>query len=215
MPPQGSDAHDGGQRPGDDGWPDDEWPDGEDPWADDEDTAASFGHGGQAGADGTVGPGGPGRPGRRRRPSPVAVAIVAMLAAAIGFGAAFAAVRAPSAASASGTPSPAPGRGALQTFPPAGGGVPGGLPGGSGQIVQMAVAGRVAAVSTTSITIEAGGGAFTAAVTSATEVTGRVTSVSGIRVGDSVSAEMTGTQSNGTQSKLTATAIQDPAGPAQ
>jgi hypothetical protein len=47
----------------------------------------------------------------------------------------------------------------------------------------------------------------TAAITSSTKVTGKVTSMGGVKVGDQVSAQIT--KSNGGQP--TATAIQDPA----
>jgi hypothetical protein len=47
----------------------------------------------------------------------------------------------------------------------------------------------------------------TAAVTRATKVTGAVHGISGVKVGDEVSAQITGTASS-----LTATAIHDPAG---
>jgi hypothetical protein len=46
----------------------------------------------------------------------------------------------------------------------------------------------------------------TAAVTSATKVSGRVSSIGGVKAGDEVSLQATGTGG-----KLTATAIQDPA----
>ena len=62
------------------------------------------------------------------------------------------------------------------------------------------------AVSATSITLDGGGQAITAAVTRATTVTGKVTSISGIKVGDLVSASLTGADG-----KLTANSIQDPA----
>jgi Cu/Ag efflux protein CusF len=61
-------------------------------------------------------------------------------------------------------------------------------------------------VSATSITVGGGGQVVTAAVTRATTVTGKATSISGIKVGDVVSASISG--ANG---KLTATSIQDPA----
>jgi len=66
--------------------------------------------------------------------------------------------------------------------------------------------GKVAAVSATSITLAAGGQRVTAAVTEATKVTGKVSSISGVKVGDMVTAQITGTGG-----RLTAVAIQDPA----
>ena len=70
----------------------------------------------------------------------------------------------------------------------------------------MVLAGRVLAVSGTSITIGGVGTSVTAAVTSVTKVTGSVRGIGGVKAGDEVSAQITGTVSH-----LTATAIQDPA----
>jgi len=55
----------------------------------------------------------------------------------------------------------------------------------------MVVIGTVTAVSRTSITIGGPGHTITAAVTSATHITGKVTSVGGIKAGDHVSAQLT------------------------
>jgi hypothetical protein len=77
---------------------------------------------------------------------------------------------------------------------------------GPGQTLRLETGGRVTAVSATSITLGAHGQSVTAAVTAATKVTGKVTDISGVKVGDLVSAQITGTDG-----KLTATAIQDPA----
>jgi hypothetical protein len=77
---------------------------------------------------------------------------------------------------------------------------------GPGQTLRLEVGGKVTAVSATSITLGAHGQSLTATVTKATTVTGKVASIGGIKVGDLVSAQITGT--NG---KLTATAIADPA----
>jgi len=71
----------------------------------------------------------------------------------------------------------------------------------------MILTGRVLAVSGTSITIGGEGPSVTAAVTRATKVTGTVRGIGGVKVGDEVSAQITGTASH-----LTAIAIQDPAG---
>jgi hypothetical protein len=86
---------------------------------------------------------------------------------------------------------------------PGGGTVPGP---GSGQAVQLEIGGKVTAVSATSITVTGPDHQVTAAVTSATKVTGRVTGIGGVKAGDQVSMQATGTEGN-----LTATAIQDPA----
>jgi len=55
----------------------------------------------------------------------------------------------------------------------------------------MFLIGTVTAVSRTSITIGGPGHTFTAAITGATRVTGKVSAVTGIKVGDRVSAQIT------------------------
>jgi hypothetical protein len=86
-----------------------------------------------------------------------------------------------------------------------GGPGPGALPGGG--TAEMFIGGEVTAVSSTSITISGpAGSGITAAVTAATKITGSVSSITGIKVGDQVSAQLT---RNG--SKVTAVAIQYPA----
>ena len=77
---------------------------------------------------------------------------------------------------------------------------------GRGQTVQLEMGGKVTAVSATSITVAGPGHQVTAAVTSATKVSGRVSGIGGVKTGDLVSVQVTGTDG-----KLTATAIQDPA----
>jgi hypothetical protein len=72
--------------------------------------------------------------------------------------------------------------------------------------MELEIGGLVRAVSATSITVGGNGQEVTAAVTRATVITGKVSSISGIKVGDFVSASISGT--NG---KLTADSIQDPA----
>src|SRR5262249_58691780 len=75
---------------------------------------------------------------------------------------------------------------------PGGGAVPGGGTGaGPGQAGSLFLIGKVTAVSRTSITIGGPGGTVTAAVTGATRVTGKVSAVTGIKVGDQVSAQIT------------------------
>jgi hypothetical protein len=142
----------------------------------------------------------------RRGVRVAAFAGTAVVAAAVGFGVARAAldeVRAsPTAASSPSSPapsSPAP----SSPAPGSGGVIP---PAGPGQDLQLEIGGEVTAVSATSITLGAGAQHVTAAITRATTVTGRVRSVSGIKVGDLVSARITGTDG-----KLTVVAIQDPA----
>ena len=100
----------------------------------------------------------------------------------------------------------APGGGAGTVLPPGTGGGPIPTP-GPGQTLRLEMGGKVTAVSATSITLAAGDGQrVTAAVTGATKVTGKVADISGVKVGDMVTAQITGTGG-----KLTATAIQDPA----
>jgi hypothetical protein len=146
----------------------------------------------------------------RRWPARYSVRLVltAVIAAAAGFLAVIAVrdlsarpAAANSAASASGA---APSAGASA---PGGGTVPGAVPTpGGGQAYQVEIGGKVTAVSATSITVAGPGHQVTAAVTSATKVSGRVSAIGGVKAGDQVSVQATGTGG-----KLTATAIQDPA----
>jgi hypothetical protein len=194
---------DGADKP-DPGWADDaederdpDWPDpGGDspPWRRAAPPAAS-------GRDG-----GPGWPGLR----PLALAIVAVVALGAGAGVALVITRGLDSSS-SAAPSTQP-----SAVAPGGssGAIPGGsggdtIPGGSGgPVEQMFVTGRVTAVSSRSVTIGGGPGrSVTAAITSSTRITGKVTSIGAVKVGDEVSAQIT--QSNGGQP--TVTAIQDPA----
>lgn len=78
--------------------------------------------------------------------------------------------------------------------------------GGNGGGLQYMLNGTVAAISSTSITLAGSGPSVTAAITGSTQVSGNVTSVSGIKVGDQVVAQVSGESS----SSLVATAIQDP-----
>jgi hypothetical protein len=150
----------------------------------------------------------PGPRGQRTRKGMLLVA-VALIAAAAGF-LVVAAVHDVSAnpAGASGSPTSSPQSELPSTGPGAGNGTgPLQIPStGPGQTLRLEIGGRVTAVSATSITVGAHGQSVTATVTKATTVTGKVASIGGIKVGDLVSAQITGT--NG---KLTATAIQDPA----
>ncbi|MFZ0166831.1 MAG: DUF5666 domain-containing protein, partial [Trebonia sp.] len=95
-----------------------------------------------------------------------------------------------------GGPAPSAGRPAPSTVP---------TPGRS-QAIQLEMGGKVTAVSATSITVAGPGHQLTAAVTSATKVSGRVSGIRGVKTGDLVSVQATGTGG-----ELTATAIQDPA----
>jgi hypothetical protein len=147
-----------------------------------------------------------GRPGGRGRPV-ASLVVVAVLAAGVGAGLTFA-LNSPSGTPAAATSTRGPSRASGQVPGGPAGRVPaggsGGVPGG-GQ-AEMLVMGSVTAVSATSITIGGNGPAVTAAVTDATRVTGQVSSIAGIKVGDEVSAQLT--QQGG---RVTAAAIQYPA----
>jgi hypothetical protein len=178
--------------PDDDDWPeddsdDDDWPDDE---ADDRPGVPW-----PAGPPGSA-PGWGGGPPRSRM-RPLAVAAVAVVALGVGAGVAVAVGR---GLSSSPSATQTPGSSQPQAVP-GGGAFPGG-----GQVGQLILGGKVTAVSGTSITIAGGSHTVTAAVTSSTKVTGKVTSISAVKVGDLVSAEIT--ESGG---KATASAIQDPA----
>jgi hypothetical protein len=180
---------------GGDDWPDDLWPDDDDP------------AGGPQAAQARP-PGWPedGPPARRLRP--VLLLVIALLAAAAGAGivlaveglaGSFGATPVAAGQPSSVTPV-APGG---NSQPGGGGALPG--PGGSGTLF---VAGKVTAVSGTSITVGGPGHTVTAAVTRSTRITGKVSGISGIKVGDQVSAQIA---QNGGAAR--ATAIQDPAQP--
>jgi hypothetical protein len=157
-------------------------------------------------------PGQPGQPGPRddgRARHAILVAVIAVVAAAVGFLVVIAVrdVSATPAAANDAVPSASatPGSSGGNQLPQ--GSTPGAVsPPGSGQAEQVVIAGKVAAVSATSITLDGAGQQITATVTGATKVTGRVTSIAGVKPGDLVSAQLTGTGE-----KLTAAAIQDPA----
>jgi hypothetical protein len=80
------------------------------------------------------------------------------------------------------------------------------LPGnGNGAMTDMLI-GKVLAVSATSITLGGNGPSVTGTITGSTKVSGKTARVAGIKVGDEVTAQLTGTGST-----LTVTTIQDPA----
>jgi Domain of unknown function (DUF5666) len=138
----------------------------------------------------------------------LAVAVVAV-AAVIGLLIVLVFANSPSTAAASDPTSgtnPAP----TQTY--AGGGSGGGtlaalppLSGNGGGLMYM-LNGKVAAISSTSITLAGNGPSVTAAINSSTQFSGNITSASGIKVGDQVTAQVGGQSS----SSLVASAIQDP-----
>jgi hypothetical protein len=137
--------------------------------------------------------------------------VVAVVAAAVGVAAGLVFVHWPGTAVAAG-----PGASASAPASPSasagGGGGNGGLPAlpplsgnGNGEM-QVSLVGKVVAVSGTSITLGGNGPSVTAAFTGSTKFGGKVTSPAGIKVGDEVSATVTGSSS-----KLTVASIQDPA----
>jgi len=183
-------------------WPDDLWP------ADDE---APGQHGDPAPGSGTQAGGTPplppGRPGAAATPRarwlrPGVLATVIVTGAAAGAVVAAAVMHNSSGPAANGQPP------AVSQQQPGGNVPPGGgtLPGGGGSGASMFVIGTVTAVSGTSITIGGQGHTITATVTSATRVTGKAAGLSGIKVGDQVSAQLT--QGGG---RVTAVTIADPA----
>lgn len=114
---------------------------------------------------------------------------------------------APAAGSApSASPSaPSAGGGSRTLLPPGSGG--GSIPSaGPGQSVHLMIGGPVTAVSATSVSIGSGSRSVTAAVTRATVVTGNVHAIGGVKVGDQVSAQL-----SGGAGKLTVVSLQDPA----
>lgn len=147
-------------------------------------------------------------PGRGRRTRVVLPWVIAVIAGAAGFGVVAAALHDLSAAPAASGSTPSASAPAL--LPSEGSGAGGGsfaIPStGPGQELRMEIGSKVTAVSATSITLGSGTRQVTAAVTSATKVTGKVGDISGVKVGDLVFAEIT--EADG---KLTATTIQDPA----
>jgi hypothetical protein len=195
--------------PGGDGWPDDgagerdpDWPgddaagerdpDWPDDWPDEDQADPPWR---RAAPPAAHRPGGPGR----RSVRPLALTVVAVVALGAGAGVALAVGR---GLDNSAAPSAAP---STQPSYAAPGGSGGAVPGG-GSVGEGFIEGRVEAVSSTSITIGGPGQSMTAAITAATKVTGKVTSIGSVKVGDQVSAQIT--VSGG---QATATAIQDPA----
>jgi len=155
----------------------------------------------------------PPRNATRRGRRVAALAATAVLAAGAGFAVVTAALRdgtaSPAANASPGATQPG-GTAPSGTAPSGGAGnqlQPGAIPTpGPGQGLRLAIGGKVAAVSATSITLGSPGRYVTAAVTGATKITGKASDISGVKVGDMVTAQITGTGG-----KLTAIAIQDPA----
>jgi hypothetical protein len=212
-----------------DDWPDDDvlgdgWPDGES--SDGESPDGEWLGGEWLGGEPFAAPGGPGGPGSGfgyrtggwghggvpvfSAWMAVAVAVVAAVAGvAVGFlltrGAPVASVAdgaTPSASAPASNPASRGGGTGPQALP----GPPGNASGNGDGELRMLLTGRVLAVSGTSVTIGGAGPSVTAAVTSATKLTGRVHGIGGVKVGDEVAAEITGTPSH-----LVITTLQDPA----
>jgi hypothetical protein len=138
------------------------------------------------------------------RAYPLLVVVVAVVAAAAGAALVLLIANGPavSPSAAGSQPSTAPTQGA--GIPGSGG--PGGSAGSGAGHLRALIVGKVTAVSSTSITLAGQGNSITAAVTHATKVSGKVTSIGGVKVGDQVLAQLTRT--GGT---FTAATIQDPA----
>lgn len=154
----------------------------------------------------------------RKRPlNPLTLAAVAVTAAAVGIALALIVLNAPGSSSAapnsSNAGSSSPGGYSVGGTPSSGtqGGDGNGLAplpalGGGGGGLQLMLQGKVLAISSTSITLGGNGPNIVAAINGSTKVTGDVTSVSGIKVGDQVAAEVSGQST----ANLTAVQIQDP-----
>ena len=202
----------GSTGPGGDDWPDDLWPDDDDPpGGRGGHTEGGTGHaeGGQPGgpqATPSMPPGWPEDQPPKRRFRPVFLLVIALLAAAAGAGVV---VAVDGLSGSSGvTAGPASQPSSLTPAAPGGNGQHGGgaLPGaGSSGTGTLFVVGKVTKVSSRSITIGGPAHTVTAAVTSSTRVTGNVSSIGAIKVGDQVSAQI---MQNG--GRATATSIQYP-----
>ncbi|MFY9933604.1 MAG: hypothetical protein WAK82_36915 [Streptosporangiaceae bacterium] len=187
----------------DEAWPDEAWPD--EAWPDEAWPAAggSAGTGSRRGHRDT--------PGLRGR----VAAMVAVIAAAAGATAGFFLVRemspatsAPGAAPAASASAPSSGGEYGSAGQPSAADLPV-LPalsgGGNGQL-RLVLTGRVLAIGRTSISIGGDGPVVFAGITRATKVSGTAHNIGGVKVGDEISAEITGTST-----RLTVIAIRDPA----
>jgi hypothetical protein len=163
-------------------WPDDDWPD-DDGWPVGDSVPLLEDQSGQRHAT------------QHRLLRMAIIAVVAAAAgAAIGLAVKDLAPAAPSAPLTGGGQHAGIGAGGPAGQPP---------PGATGMLMLV---GKVRAVSATSITIGAGPQTVTAQITSSTRVTGRVTSIAGVRVGDMVAAQIS--ERNRTAAVV---ALQDPA----
>jgi hypothetical protein len=168
------------------------------------------GRGGGTGGMPGGGTGGMPGGGQARRRFPTTLAVIAVVAVVAGAGIALGlqVFGSPAASAPSSQPS------TLAPLQPGAGGQPGsggqagpngGFPGGGG-VAHAFLIGKVVKVSSTSITLGGPGRSITASITSSTRITGKVSAISGIKVGDQVSAQIT--EGNGSP---TVAAIQDPA----
>jgi hypothetical protein len=188
--------------PDDDDWPDDDWPDDDGPG-----DRGSAG-GGRPGVMPPAFPGGGGPGGRRVRP--LSVAAVALVALAAGVGVTLALDHGPTRTPAASVSTPSSQPSYLLPTQASGGFSGNSLPGSSssgGKTLVYTMAGKVLAVSSTSITIGGNGQAVKATVTKSTQFQGKDTSISQVKAGDLVVAQVL--EAGG---KTTATSIQDPAG---
>lgn len=188
--------------PDDDDWPDDDWPD--DDWPGDPGNASG-------GRSGTMPPPPPGD-GRSdgRRVRALSVAAVAVVALAAGVGVTLALDRGPSQTPAASVSAPSSQPSYLLPSQASGGFSGNSLPGSStsgGKTLVYIMAGKVLAVNGTSITIGGNGQTVKATVTKSTQFQGKDSSLSQVKVGDLVVAQVL--EAGG---KTTATSIQDPAG---
>lgn len=151
--------------------------------------------------------GGFGESPRPRQPRTLTFAAVAVVAAAVGAAAAVGVTHWPaSSPSAAASAGPTAGSSPAGPAPNTGNGLQAPVPGGgSGVSEQLMLAGKVTAVSGTSITIHAGTNTITARITSATQFSGAVKSAGGIKTGDEVMIEVS--VANG---QSVATTITDP-----
>jgi hypothetical protein len=200
QPVPGQPSAQGGQNPA--SWPGDDWP-GDEDWPNEDNLAFPW-------PDPPEMPwlsaGPPQPPGWRRHAAGLTVAAVLAAGAGVGLALSFDGSGGATPAASSSSPAanvPNGGNSGGETNP---GGItgPGGAS-GSGGVSQLYIIGQITAVNSTSITLAAGGQPITAAITSATKVTGNIHSIASLAVGDTVSAQITAT--NG---KATATSIQDP-----
>lgn len=128
---------------------------------------------------------GPGGPPPRRSGRGLIIAAAAVVAAVVGAGAALAVKEWPSSSPPSTSSSSLPNAGIGAGAGAGAGGHP------QGQYLHIVMEGKVTAVSSSSITIQGTQHTVTASITSATKITGQASSISGIKVGENVSAEIT------------------------